>query len=540
MKESANMRKQTKIAAIISAAALLAVGASMTSFAATGWVEENGTWSYYDKYGDKITEDWAKSGDNWFFLDADGMMATDSLIDKDGHTYYVDANGVMVANRWVELENVNDDSEDAAPYVWYYFQNNGKAYRQSDTSSSVSFKTINGKKYAFDVDGRMLWGWVNKQGGSAHGDTEWTDQETLYYLGESNDGAQVHSSWAMIHVIDDDGEDQDYWFYFGANGKKYFEDGSGYKEKTINGKKYAFASDGHMLSEWVSTPPDSTTPSDYKYFSAPENGARKTKGWFKVLPGSKFDADNSEDGDSNEKWFYADGKGNLTISKIKTINGKKYIFNEKGEMEHGLLAVVFNGNDDIVTIEALDESSKVEDYTKVDHSGNTGMAKMQALVGSSTNTKNGIYYFSDSDTDGSMKTGNQNIVVDGETYSFKLKTGGSEKGRGEDGESKNVYCVNGRKIKAESDDRYSIYRVDTNNKLAEAVKAKDLCTNSPKNPSSGKKYIGDKDQILGAAGDKYVVIQTSGSICKKGAYKDGNDYSLHTSDGKLVGITIKD
>ena len=39
------MRKQTKVVAVASAAALLAIGASMTSFAATGWVEEDGQYS---------------------------------------------------------------------------------------------------------------------------------------------------------------------------------------------------------------------------------------------------------------------------------------------------------------------------------------------------------------------------------------------------------------------------------------------------------------------------------------------------------------
>ena len=37
------MRKQTKLVAVLSTAALLAIGASMTSFAATGWAEEDGT-----------------------------------------------------------------------------------------------------------------------------------------------------------------------------------------------------------------------------------------------------------------------------------------------------------------------------------------------------------------------------------------------------------------------------------------------------------------------------------------------------------------
>ena len=93
------MRKQTKIAAIVSAAALLAVGASMTSFAATGWQEEDGTWVYYNKAEEKVTDKWAKSGDNWFYLDSDGYMATDMLIEDDEDYYYVDANGAMVRNQ---------------------------------------------------------------------------------------------------------------------------------------------------------------------------------------------------------------------------------------------------------------------------------------------------------------------------------------------------------------------------------------------------------------------------------------------------------
>ena len=36
------MRKQVKVVAVASAAALLAIGASMTSFAATGWVDKSG------------------------------------------------------------------------------------------------------------------------------------------------------------------------------------------------------------------------------------------------------------------------------------------------------------------------------------------------------------------------------------------------------------------------------------------------------------------------------------------------------------------
>ena len=77
------MRKQTKLVAVLSTAALLAIGASMTSFAATGWVEEDGTWVYYNRDEERATEEWKKSGDNWFWLDDNGEMAVDQLIEDD-------------------------------------------------------------------------------------------------------------------------------------------------------------------------------------------------------------------------------------------------------------------------------------------------------------------------------------------------------------------------------------------------------------------------------------------------------------------------
>ena len=152
------MRKQTKLVAVLSAAALLAIGASMTSFAATGWAEENGTWVYYDKDGYQVENEWKKSGNNWFWLNEDGEMATEALVEDGDDYYYVDANGVMVANRWVSIVN-EEDEDDTPENYWYYFQSNGKAYKAPE-SGKVQLKTINGKKYAFDQDGRMLYGWV--------------------------------------------------------------------------------------------------------------------------------------------------------------------------------------------------------------------------------------------------------------------------------------------------------------------------------------------------------------------------------------------
>ena len=84
------MKKQTKLVAVLSTAALLAIGASMTSFAATGWAEEDGTWVYYDRNGDKVTDKWAKSGNNWYYLDSNGEMPEGTMeveIREDGEIF---------------------------------------------------------------------------------------------------------------------------------------------------------------------------------------------------------------------------------------------------------------------------------------------------------------------------------------------------------------------------------------------------------------------------------------------------------------------
>ena len=137
------MRKQTKLVAVLSTAAVLAIGASMTSFAAEGWAEENGTWVYYDRDGYQVTDQWERSGNNWFYLNSDGEMATATIIEDDDDYYYVNESGAMVTNQWVQIENEDSyDDEDPAAY-WYYFQANGKAYK-APTSGKTSFKTING------------------------------------------------------------------------------------------------------------------------------------------------------------------------------------------------------------------------------------------------------------------------------------------------------------------------------------------------------------------------------------------------------------
>jgi glucan-binding YG repeat protein len=560
------MRKQTKLVAVLSTAALLAVGASMTSFAATGWQEENGTWVYYDKSGDKVEDKWEKSGDNWFYLDGNGEMSTDLIVEYNDNYYYVDDNGSMVANKWVSVENSEfDGSDDNEPANhWYYFGANGKAFKGASTSSTASFKNINGKKYIFDSEGKMLFGWIAEDGQRDTTDDAWKHGNGMYYCGDENDGAQA-IGWANLHIKDSqwdssqeigassknvfDDEDQDRWFYFKSNGKKM----EGKNGETINGKKYSFDEDGRMNAEWVNwtaTPTFATVASgtikatygsaDYakgfRYYGSPEDGARKTKGWFQVVPDSYLD--DGDYNDDSENWYYGDKDGKLIANELKTINGKKYAFDEKGVMLDGFRFIqLASDNKTIVSIQKKDTGNKPE--TKLVDGIDASDFKFDTLDGfkkhASSWEKSGykLYYFGSGD-DGSMKTGKQSIAIDGDNASFLFNKSGSFKGSGKTGIDSKKYYQSGMLMAAEKEDKYAVVKMNMKGTDVSYVTLlttdefiNELAVTSKVTDSN--KYSEDFDLKSAIAtkktkGVEYRLVNASGSVQKsKTKVKDGND-----------------
>ena len=550
------MRKQTKVVAVASAAALLAIGGAMTSFAAQGWVEEDGTWYYYDKDGNRVEDEWKKSGDNWFWLDSEegGAMATDKLIEDDDDTYYVDGNGVMVTNTWVKVVNEDQDDDDPAEYRYYYMQSSGKAYKAGDSSGKTKFKTIDGKKYAFDEDGKMLYGWVNEDDSTlATDDSDW--EQATYYMGSWEDGS-LKTGWQKITVYDqDEDDDYDYWFNFKSNGKKRVNTDSDKEifEKKINGKHYAFDNRGVMTYQWtLTTTSNASTASNWLYFSDPEDGARQTKGWFKVVAP---DRDNTfkdysnlstptfavgDADDETERWYYADGDGNLEVGKIKKIKGKYYGFapegNKAGSMLTGLCALrVDSSTGEIKKLWARDmDSDDLDDAMKGEGD----------FVGFGADTQDTLYYFGNNeDTDGALKTGSVSVTLDGDSYQFQFsKTGGAEgKGRGLNGidDGKYIYKF-GQKLKAGSDDKYIVVYADGDTGKANVTvhKIDSAALRSMSDPA-GQNKDGDTVNYVGTLGyvdngklvSNYYLLNSSGTIVKnKTAAKDGNDWYYYVKD----------
>ena len=559
------MRKQTKLVAVLSASALLAMGASLTAFAATGWTQEDGTWYYYDRDGERVTDEWRKSGDYWFYLGDDGEMVTDQLIEDDDDYYYVNADGAMISNAWVAIENEDAGDEDEPDQYWYYFQSNGKAYTGSD-SNTTKFKTINGKKYAFDEEGRMLYGWV-QDGERQTGDDDWTDAE--YYLGDENDGA-MSTGWRLISITDEDwdedddtfDEDQDRWFYFKSNGKRYANTGSNdFVVKTINGKKYGFDENGRMVAEWnratiVGTRGDATYTKEWSYFSSPEDGARKTKGWFKVIPDE--DLDEAEYDDAAEHWYYADGSGNLYANEIKTINGRKYAFDSYGRMLDGLRLIEFVEEDGRVSTKEIAYSYDEDDNNDLlfDTEDNLD-ATIQKIMEDGDDDIYAFMYFGDAD-DGAVKTGKQKIDIDGDEIEFEFKKDGSKKGQGRnevDTADKVAYAM-GKRYKAGSDNKYEIV-LELSKKDAEGkATAKSLVSltvddfiheivgdpqitykDEEKTEEDEMVYFDVEEKINtlptvydGMSVEGIYVVNTSGSLVKsKSKCTDGDDYVIKVS-----------
>ena len=559
------MRKQTKLVAVLSTAALLAIGASMTSFAAQGWAEEDGTWVYYDRNGDRVTDKWAKSGNNWYYLDSDGEMAIDTLIEDGDNYYYVDINGVMASNQWVAIENEDAGEDDEPDNYWYYFQANGKALKNS--GDNVSLKTINGKKYAFDDEGKMLYGWVASDNAERIDNTDGDAfKDGVYYFGGADDGAMTvgwlqmdityeeatNDEYKYVAPVFTDDEDQSRWFYFKSNGKKiYADNGEETKEKTINGKKYAFDQNGAMVAEWsmdetkVATADMAATPGKastakysqaWRYFNSVEDGSRVSKGWFKVVSAEYLNDDKYND--DEDSWYYADGSGNLYAGEFKTIKGKKYAFRNDGRMIDGLK---FINPDDLTKVYADDDS---------DHPFDTEDDFIDSALWYAANGYN-CYYFGDGN-DGAMKTNKTNITIDGDNFNFYFEKSGSSKGAGVNGEKDDKYYLGGMLLKAGSDDKYqAIEYVEKAGeekgwkKLADAqavIKKFNLTSDTSKiedakkAASSFNKKADDLKElyILPEENNNLKLINTSGKVIdKKGKSKDGNDY-VYVTDNKGV------
>lgn len=531
------MRKQTKFVAVLSAAALFAIGASMTSFAATAhWEQEGEDWVYLDSDGDRVTDTWKKSGSNWFYLDSDGYMAKDTIVisGSNDDKYYVDANGAKVVNTWVSVDNEGDnecaDQEDITT-IWYFFGSEGKAKRAESgkkvfTNIPYGANMENRGTFAFDEDGHMLSGWQDVDS------SDGTKTYRYYFNGENEGWAAL--GWQYLEKPEDDNFDDENpfedeaWFWFGTNGRAAQD-----ITKYINGQYYTFLPNGAMDDRWATgTPGISKTTgaiaSGASAFYTDDIGHRRT-GWIYTYD----PADVDQEGDQH--WFYLNNKGeafndqgkdteeykynretksyelaadyNATATNVfdrtavgtdvaaKVIKNKTFLFDENGRMLTGLREIT----GDVAEVYDEDELPEVTKNRKV--VPREGGKDLEA----------GIYYFSteSGSNEGAMLTGKRTINDEGDEYTYYFRNSGKAyintlvKGA--------IYDHQGRRIEAEDGSKYELFILDH-----------DIY--------DGDKVDENDDRVVAIEEGTPVIVNSSGTVKKNASTVDVDGVKYKVDD----------
>lgn len=431
------MKNKTKLIAVLGTTAMLALGASMTSFA-SGWQkDDSGIWHYYDSDDELVTDEWRKDGSSWFYLGDDGDMLTMTWVDDDR---YVNEKGAMLVNSWIKVSS-SDDADDPGEGgdYWYYFDGNGHKL----TSAS---KKINGKTYFFDEDGRMVTGW-------------YADEGDVYYLGDEDDGTRKENQWlwlerpgdadedhseaaSVLGCSDDDSDpcDDEGWYWFGSNGKLTKDA----EKKKINGHYYYFNEHGQMLYEWINdrkvagvspasqpnasldghaATPGASQIEHMIYANEVEEGWR-ADGWYEI----NGSVDTGTDDD--DYWYYfkngiAKRADSPDDTRISDDDGPVYVARIK-----------------------VDSDKMGKQYYAFDQYGRnlTGLQYSP--------NDNGFYYFDDN---GYPKFGKINVDCDDDSYEFYFNTSSGKKGQGYNGEKSGYLYFNGKKLMADDDYRLYFY-----------------------------------------------------------------------------------
>ncbi|WP_101876340.1 hypothetical protein [Lachnoclostridium edouardi] len=196
---------------------------------------------------------------------------------------------------------------------WQYIDENGQA-------AAGCSKEINGGKYFFDQEGRMLWSWISEDGEPVDsGSGDGYRNEGVYYCGDKDDG-RASVGWKYIPVEEQNGGKEKKWFYFRENGKKV-ADGSITEHEDGNQYRYTFDEDGIMVSS--------------KMVGASQGNDSDGGEWVQHIPGTGQDSYGSD----VARWYYLLGNGNLVKNQIRAIKGQTYIFDETGIMRTGLVLV---------------------------------------------------------------------------------------------------------------------------------------------------------------------------------------------------------
>ena len=391
------MRKQTKIAAIVSAAALLSLGAYMTSFAASKgtWMMVDGEWQCYGKNGDAYENTFCSSNGKEYYVGEDGQLVRSSWVEYDSSYYFVNSSGAKITNDWRLTTPYDDDSADEDEY-WYYLK------KTTGKPATGKQSNINGQIYLFNNEGQMQHGWVaaTDTNGAKFVQLDKEDDEksmsaagnaAVYYCGDEDDGHAKKNKWTKTWPPDNTSEEDDdkEWFWFDKDGvlfrsgenkgsatasdawkykldegtlKKDTNESTGViSKKKVSSKDYWSTKDGVMLSKFY------LINDAMYYFGGSDDGSMKT--------GSQSIKDNT--GDTYKFYFYTKDQA----ASYKTPDGKHGLSKGAGVVGNQGNKLYWYGlpiqADDYkyqvatITINGTDYSFIVNSNGTIQHSANT-------------------------------------------------------------------------------------------------------------------------------------------------------------------------
>ena len=512
------MRKSTKIAVVLAAAALLVAGFAFTTLA-KGWVKEaEGLFYYEDEYGMKVYNEWKKDGANYYYLGDDGYMVTNTLVEyTDGKKYWCGADGAKVMNAWVQVPADQEDIDELeVEYRWYRFDSKGQAV--------TGKQTIDGNTYFFFDNGKMAYGYVNYNSEAKSVVEMTTSVKTAYedgnsfnyYCGTNETGAALKNEWRNeVQDASDDAYEasKTFWAFYQSSGAKAT---SGLNNGILwKGQRYYFTEAGKMVTGWgeatvsVKTEDGSKVVTVSTYNGGADEGVKAKKAWKYLKPSDAAS-------DSTDKfWFWFKGDGNAINTEagdapVQKINGKFYAFGAPdtanpyaSEMLSGPVYLVFGEKADVVTDATFAAKIKFSDSKE----GFTldEWLNMKDEEGKYVEDVN-VYYFSgDEANDGSLK---KNV-----TFSQEFKDDTYTLAVGSDGKLKNGYVSKEKKfyrfgylLAASEDMRYEVKNV-FNAKIS-ATERKDYALLGVSGAEVASGTVADAD------GSYYYVEKDTGKIFK--------------------------
>ncbi|EGP68864.1 N-acetylmuramoyl-L-alanine amidase [Streptococcus mitis] len=210
----------------------------------TGWVKEDGKWTYYSQTGVKFTDTLYEG----YLFDKNGYLLENSCYQMANKWYYTNGSGKYLSNQWSQING-----------KWYAFDQNG--VMMANTWKGNYYLKSSGamadKEWVYDPN---YSSWFYLKSGGHYVEQQWIGS---YYL--KSGGYMAHKEWIY---------DQDYqaWYYLKEDG--VYVTGT----YTINGSSHFFKDNG----KWVQELPKGFEKGHYSktIFLDPGHGGRDSGAYY--------------------------------------------------------------------------------------------------------------------------------------------------------------------------------------------------------------------------------------------------------------------